>query len=344
MKNKVTVGFIGAGKSTHRYQGPFIQRRPDLFHIKTVWARNLDHLKWEKMDGVTYTEDLESMLKDPEIDVVIVCTPVMHYEYAKMVLEANKHVIVEKPFTDTCEQAQELFALANKIGKMAQCIQNRRFDSYFLTAQDVIKSGKLGEIYEVEMHYDYYRPSVPESVSAFHPYHGMLYGHATHTIDQVLSYFGIPDNIHYDIRQLLGSNHMNDYFDIDMYYPNQLKVTVSSSYFRMKQRPRIVVYGKKGVFIKETDDRQEFDLKRFYMPTPEHPDFGADRAEHYGTLYYYDEYNEYHEEKIPTITGDYARYYDAVYETIINHKPQLVTQEQTLFQMKMLEEGIKSCR
>ncbi len=344
MEKIITVGFIGAGKSTHRYQGPFVARRPDKFKITTVWARNLDHVKWEKMEGVHYTDDLDSMLADPEIDLVIVCTPVMHYEYAKMVLEAGKNAVVEKPFTDTSEQAKELFALAKEKGLMVQCIQNRRFDSYFLTAQSVIESGKLGDIYEVEMHYDYYRPIIPEKVDFYRPTFGMLYGHATHTIDQVLSYFGIPEDMHLDVRQLLGEGRMNDYFDLDFYYPNQLKVTASSSYFRMKQRPRIAVYGKKGVFIKETDDRQEYDLKRFYMPTPDHPDFGADRPEHYGILYYYDEYNEYHEERVPTITGDYARYYDAVYETLVHNKPQLVSPEETLFQMRILEEGMKKCK
>ncbi len=344
MTKKITVGFIGAGKSTHRYQGPFVLRRDDKFTIKTVWARNLDHVKWEKMPGVNYTDDLDSMLQDEEIDVIIVCTPVMHYEYAKMVLEAGKNVIVEKPFTDTVEQAKELFAIANEKGLMAQCIQNRRFDSYLLTAEQVIESGRLGDIFEVEIHYDYYRPVIPNSVAQFNPYHGMLYGHATHSIDQVISYFGKPNDIHYDIRQILGEGHMNDYFDIDMYYDKPLKVTVSSSYFRMKQRPRITVYGKKGVFIKETDDRQEYDLKRFYMPTADHPDFGCDREEHYGTIYYYDEYNEYHEEKVPTVNGDYSRYYDAVYETLVNGKPQLVSQEDTLLQMTMLETGIKQCK
>ncbi len=340
----LNVGFIGAGKSTHRYQGPFVTRRPEKFQVKTVWARNLDHVKWDRIEGAEYTEDLDSMLQDPEIDVVIVCTPVMHYEFAKKVLEAGKHVIVEKPFTNTVAQAKELFALAAEKGLMAQCIQNRRFDSYFLTAQEVIESGKLGEIFEVEMHYDYYRPSVPESTKEFKPYLGMLYGHATHTLDQIISYFGIPESYHSDIRQMLGDGRMNDYFDVDLYYANNLKVTASSSYFRMKQRPRITVYGKKGVFVKETDDRQEYDLKRFYMPTPDHPDFGADREEHFGTLYYYDEYNEYHEEKIPTVNGDYARYYDAVYETIVHGAAQLVAPEQTLFQMQLLETGIEQCR
>ncbi|HCG98155.1 MAG TPA: NAD(P)-dependent oxidoreductase, partial [Erysipelotrichaceae bacterium] len=88
----------GAGKSTHRYQAPFILRRSDKFTIKTIWARHLDHIQWERIPDVNYTDDLESMLNDKEIELIVVSTPVMHYEYALMALEHGKHVLVEKPF------------------------------------------------------------------------------------------------------------------------------------------------------------------------------------------------------------------------------------------------------
>ena len=80
------------------------------------------------------------------------------------------------------------------------------------------------------------------------------------------------------------------------------------------------------------------------MPTSDHPDFGKDREEHFGDIIYYDEHGEYHQEKVPTINGDYARYYDAVYDMLINDQEPLVKEEQTLFVMKILEEGIKQCQ
>lgn len=127
-----------------------------------------------------------------------------------------------------------------------------------------------------------------------------LYGHGCHTLDQVISYFGKPDTINYDVRQLLGEGRFNDYFDLDMYY-GTLKVSVKSSYFRVKERPSFVVYGKKGMFIKQSKDRQEEHLKLFYMPT--NKDFGVDTPEHYGTLIYYDQDGFYHEEKVVSVTG-----------------------------------------
>lgn len=258
-----------------------------------------------------------------------------------MVLENGKNVLVEKPFMMTYDEAKEIFELAKERGLLVQCYQNRRFDSDFLTAQKVIESGKLGDLLEVEMHYDYFRPEIPESVHEFKFYDSYLYGHGCHTIDQVLSYFGKPDDIHYDVRQLLGEGRMNDYFDLDLYY-GVTKVSVKSSYFRIKARPSFVLYGKKGMFTKETKDRQEEHLKLFYMPS--NPDFGIDLPEHYGTLTYVDEAGVWHEEKVISEVGDYGRVYDDLYEAIINGKPKQVTDEETLLQMEILEKGVEACK
>ncbi len=54
--------------------------------------------------------------------------------------------------------------------------------------QKVIEEGKLGDLLEVEMHFDYYRPEVPESVHSFNPLESFLYAHGCHTLDQVISY------------------------------------------------------------------------------------------------------------------------------------------------------------
>lgn len=50
---------------------------------------------------------------------------------------------------------------------MVQCYQNQRYDSDFLTVQKVIESGKLGQLLELEMHFEYYRPEIPEKAKTF---------------------------------------------------------------------------------------------------------------------------------------------------------------------------------
>jgi predicted dehydrogenase len=267
----LTIGYIGNGKSTNRYHLPFVLLRKNI-KVKTVFSPHAHTSPWKKVDNIIYTEDVKDVMEDPEIQVVVVCTTHhFHYEYAKMALEHGKHVLVEKPFMTTTKEAKEIFDFAREKGLVVQCFQNRRYDSDFLTVQKVIERGKLGDLLEVEMHFDYYRPEIPENVHEYKFYDSYLYGHGCHTLDQVLSYFGKPEDIRYDVRQLLGPNRMNDYFDLDLFYGN-LKVSVKSSYFRIKERPSFIVYGKKGMFVKQTKDRQEEHLKLFYMPGQ--PDFG----------------------------------------------------------------------
>ncbi|MGT2932683.1 Gfo/Idh/MocA family oxidoreductase [Streptococcus catagoni] len=335
----LTIAYIGNGKSANRYHIPFATQLKDI-KIKTIYSPVPG--PWEPIEGVHYTDRLDNVLKDPEIQLVILSIPASaHYEVAKQCLEAGKNTLVEKPFTETAAEAKELFALAKEKGIFVQAYQNRRFDSDFLTVQKVIESGVLGDILEVEMHFDYFRPEIPEGIENFSINTSYLYGHACHTIDQVISYFGTPERIHYDVRQLLGKGRMNDYFDLDFYY-GSTKVSIKSSYFRIKERPSFVVYGKKGMFVKETKDRQEEDLKRFYMPN--NSDFGIDRPEHYGTLTYMDDQGQYHEEKVISEPGSYARMYQAIHDSIIFGKEKIVKDEETIRQIEIIEEGIRKMK
>ena len=164
--DKLTIGYIGNGKSTNRYHFPFATKL-DSIHVKTIYSRK-DNSSWEKLPNVNYTTAIEDVLEDPEIQLVVISLPShLHYDFAKKVLEHGKNVLVEKPFAETSAEARELFALAKEKNLLVQCYQNRRFDSDFLTVQKVIESGVLGDILEVEMHYDYYRPEIPESVEKY---------------------------------------------------------------------------------------------------------------------------------------------------------------------------------
>ncbi len=129
-----------------------------------------------------------------------------------------------------------------------------------------------------------------------------------HTIDQIISYFGMPDHVHYDVRQLLGPNRRNAYFYLAFYYAI-------------------------------TKDRQEEDLKKFYMPNQ--LDFGRDLPEHYGVLTYLDDQGIYHEEKVVSEVGDYSRVYQAIHDSIIRGAEKMIKDEETIRQIEILEEGIR---
>ena len=150
----LTIAYIGNGKSTNRYHLPFSTQLSDKIKIKTIYSRS-GKSDWTPIEGVQYTTNIDDIYNDPEIQLVVVTTPSSsHYPLAKKGLLHGKNMLVEKPFTETVEQAQELFTLAKEKNLFVQSYQNRRYDSDFLTVQKVIESNKLGDLLELEMHFD----------------------------------------------------------------------------------------------------------------------------------------------------------------------------------------------
>ena len=130
------------------------------FNLYGVWERT-KNLAAEKYPGVKTFRTLEEMLADKDIELVIVNTPsVTHYEFAKQAILAGKHLIVEKPFTATVAQAEELIDLAKKKNVKLSVYQNRRYDSDFKTVKKILDEGWLGEIVEAEIHYDRFVPEL----------------------------------------------------------------------------------------------------------------------------------------------------------------------------------------
>ena len=340
----LNIGFIGNGKGTNRYHAPFSLDRPDKFKIKTIYARHIDHSMWPAIDGVEYTTDIDVLLTDPDIDIIEISTPIRtHYDLTKAALEAGKHVVCDKAFAMTSDAAQELFDLAASKGVTAQCYQNRRFDSDFLTAKQVYESGKLGKVFEVVTHYDYWREAFLKfgSEAPFNPCEGIVYGHACHCVDQLISWFGIPDSYRAEARQIFGPGHPDLYFDYDLYYDELgIKATAAANYCCAIQRPSFEIYGTRGTFIKVEKDQQERDLKHFYLPVG-HDDFGLDTPEQWGLLRYYDEEGKMHEERVETVRSTYSLFFDALYETVANGAEVLVKPEETVAQIRILEDSTK---
>jgi len=68
----IITALIGNGKSANRYQLPYLLQRKDKYTVKTIYQRDLSVFKWKQIDDIQYTDDLNQLLKDPEIELVIV--------------------------------------------------------------------------------------------------------------------------------------------------------------------------------------------------------------------------------------------------------------------------------
>ncbi len=104
---------------------------------------------------------------------------------AEAALQAGKHVVVEKPFTNTAQEGEQLIALAKEKGCVLTVFQNRRWDSDFLTVQKVLAADVLGDVVEYEAHYDRFRNYIQPDTwkEEDGPGSGILYNLGAHMIE-----------------------------------------------------------------------------------------------------------------------------------------------------------------
>jgi predicted dehydrogenase len=226
-----------------------------------------------------------------------------HYEYAKQVLLAGKHALVEKAFTTTVAQAQELAAIAKEKGLKLAVFQNRRWDSDFKTVQKIISDNVLGEIVEAEFHFDRYNPilSPKQHKESANSGAGILKDLGPHLIDQALCLFGLPQSVFADIRITREHSLVDDYIDVLLYYSN-FRVRLKAGFFVREAIPAYVIHGKKGSFLKLRGDVQEDELKAGNKPNLE--TWGTESIEKRGLLH--TEINgEIIQEIISTLQGIY---------------------------------------
>ena len=141
----INTALCSFGMSGHLFHAPFISVNPK-FNLYGVFERTKNRTQ-ATYPGVKTFRSLESMRADEAIELVIVNTPnITHYEFAKKVINAGKHLVIEKPFTATATEAEALIALAKKKGVVMSVYHNRRYDSDFKTVQKILNEGWLGNI------------------------------------------------------------------------------------------------------------------------------------------------------------------------------------------------------
>ena len=315
MINAALVSFGMSGKVFH---APFLATNPN-FNLVGSWERSSKNIE-AAYPGTKSYASYEELLADTSIDLVIVNSPNdTHFAYAKSALLAGKHVVVEKAFTVTAKEAEELDALAQHKGLKLAVYHNRRYDADFLTLQKLIQEGEIGTIQDVQISFERYRTTLSakkhkESVT---PGAGLLYDLGPHLVDQAILLSGMPLAVFADIRITRKVSIIDDYFTLILYYPSH-RITLTSGMLFMTEGPGYKVYGTKGCFIKNRSDVQEAELIAGKLPNS--PDWGAEAPEDYGTLYT-DMNGIITQKVIPSIPGNYGLFYDKMADAIINNGP-----------------------
>ncbi|MGH2885758.1 MAG: Gfo/Idh/MocA family protein, partial [Solirubrobacteraceae bacterium] len=135
------------------YWGPNLARvlieRTD---VELRWICDTDVSRLERYGrrypSVRLTQDLDELLDDPDLDGVLLATPVFtHYELGRRCLDAGKHTFVEKPLAPSTSLADELIGLSEERGLLLMCGHTFLYSPPVRAVREMIDSGQLGKLY-----------------------------------------------------------------------------------------------------------------------------------------------------------------------------------------------------
>jgi len=333
------TGVVGFGVAAQYMHLPFIVTNPK-FELQTILQRQGNTAK-ENYPSVTIARSLDEMLADKNLELLVITTPNdSHYDYAWRALDAGKHVVLEKPFTITSDDAKQLIIKAREKNRILTVYQNRRYVSDFRTIQQVLDEKKLGEIIEFEAHYDRYRPEQRPHAwrEQNEPGSGILYDLGAHLIDQAFCLFGIPKSVTADIRIQRPHAKTTDYFELWLDY-GVSKIILKAGMLVREPGPRYAIHGRQGSFIKYGEDPQEALLRKGILPTGEY--WGKESDDIYGLLH--TEINGMLiKEKYPSLAGNYGDFYNDLYQTIRKGSPLKVKPEHGYNVIRLIELATES--
>ena len=336
MQQALNIGIIGYGYASRTFHAPLISSVPGL-HLSAIVSRDT-HKVQHDWPGVTVYADTATLCARPDIDIVVIPTPnETHYPLASLALAAGKHVVVDKPFTLTLDEARALHDQSEKAGVVLSVFHNRRWDADFITLRALIASGELGRIVQFESRFDRYRPEVRARWrEQGGPGSGLWYDLGPHLLDQALTLFGMPNAMSLDLVEQRNQAQANDYFHARLHY-GAMRVLLSASTLALEPGARFTVYGTQGSVVKHGLDTQENWLKAGLRPPM--PDWGRDECPANLTLWR-NEHTLQH--PLHMLPGNYPAYYSALRDAVHGTGVNPVPPEDAIQVMALIELGARS--
>lgn len=335
----IGVGLVGYGMASKVFHAPVIEAVPSL-SLKKIVERSGEESRG-RHPGAETVREFDEVLRDDRIELVVVATPnASHFDLASRALSAGKHVVVEKPFTNTSAEARELTELARSQNRLISAHHNRRWDGDFMTVRKILEGGLLGRLVEYESHFDRYRnePRPGAWRESEGPGSGLLYDLGSHLIDQALVLFGLPNEVTADVRTQRDFAKAADSFDLRLHY-DRLCVTLKATMLAREPGPRFTLHGTEGSFVKHGLDPQEDALKLGGSPASE--GWGREPEEHWGIIN--TQAGGVHvRERVETLAGDYAAYYRNVADAIRGRAELIVKPEEAADTIRVIELALES--
>lgn len=282
----VRVGIVGLGRAGWGMHCQELEQYPKLFTIVAV----CDPLK-ERRDLAVARYHCQSyrryqdLLADHEVELVDIATcSEDHVDHALAALSTGKWVQLEKPMSRNYDEALVLRAAAIKARNRLFIRHNRRFEPGFQQVREIIKSGLLGEIYDIKIRRGcFQRRDDWQTVKRCAG--GQLLNWGPHVVDHALQFLEAPPvKIWSDLKRVAAVGDAEDYVHILMRNADGLTVDLEISGGRIMPEPDYIITGSRGALtytdggeikLRYLDPKQKLPRRRSSVRTPPLNTFGT---------------------------------------------------------------------
>ncbi len=322
----IKVAVVGLGRSGYNIH---IKRMRDdkRFEVAAVadWMGDRARAVGEEFDCPWY-EDHKSMLRETDADFVVAASfSDTHASVSRDAMRAGFHAICEKPISDSVRGAQSLLDVAKQTGQKLMVHHNNRYAADVRHVLDVIKSGRIGKVFEVRMRALGFSRRNDWQTMAEHD-GGVLNNTCPHYVDAGLVFLGSPvAQIFCDLKQMASPGDVEDHVKVLLKGENGMVYDMEVSSVCKFPEPKWVVLGSCGTLVSDgkTSTIEWFDPKKLKkLPVVAAP--SSDRS--YGN----DDVIPWKKEEVPSVGPSIGDFYDNVWDVLRNRKKMLVTPEESL--------------
>ncbi len=236
---EIRIGIVGFGawgpnhlRNLRAQEGVQVTTVADLSQDRLAACR-------KQFPNVATTDDLDKLLGSPDIDAVVVATPLTtHYAIVKKALEAGKHVLAEKPLTRTGDEAVELTRLAESKGLILMVGHVFMFNPGILYLKAEIDKGELGRVYYID--------TVRTNLGPIRQDVGAIYDLASHDISICNFLLGSqPVEVSATGAHFLQDGKVEDVGFVTLVYPNNVVCNLHVSWLDPRKVRNLTVVGDK---------------------------------------------------------------------------------------------------
>ena len=333
---RIRAAVIGYGTGGRVFHAPLISS-DDRYTLTAIVTADPERRARAEADhpGVALLGDLDALLaRADEFDLVVISSPPdTHYAAAQAALGAGLDVVVDKPFVVRSDEGRRLVAYAEERNRRLTVFQNRRFDGDFLTVQRLVSEGQLGDVYRFDSRFEWFTPNEPKLWKAHAGAErggGILYDLGPHLIDQACQLFGPVVHSYAELARYRPGDGADDEAFLALQHENGVRSHLWMSSLAPCARPRFVLIGSAGSFVKSGLDVQESQLDAGL--SPHDPAYGQEPEERWGRFGTGEDTT-----LVPTERGSQATFYSRLAAAILEDGPLPVDPADALAGIELIE-------